>query len=199
MEMSVGTLVTIVLLMAVLGLGIFLVQKIFAGATTSVDLIDDKVMGEINDLFSEKNSDVVVFLGSDQKAKIKRDSQDFGIAIGAQTPDGSATDRDRMTYELSFGEESEDCVSLLGIRSRSQGEAEFAKLMGQKPSGARTETHTFDKYDGADAYARLSFNIPKAFVKCSQKIYVDVVDTKGTSNDADDVNVGGTFFKIQII
>ena len=33
MEMSVGTIVTIVLLMSVLVLGIFMIQKIFSGST----------------------------------------------------------------------------------------------------------------------------------------------------------------------
>jgi len=112
MDMGVGTLVTIVLLMAVLGLGLVLISKVFTGSTDSVDLINDKVMGEINNLFSNNNANVVVKLGADRKAKIKRGSDDFGIAIGAQLPEGgSVTSRDAMKYTLSLGSEQGDCVS----------------------------------------------------------------------------------------
>ena len=47
MEMSVGTIVTIVLLMSVLVLGLVLITNIFSGATSSVKTIDDKVKSEI--------------------------------------------------------------------------------------------------------------------------------------------------------
>ena len=48
MEMSVGTIVTIVLLMSVLILGIFLVQNIFKSAKGAVDLTDKQLKNEIN-------------------------------------------------------------------------------------------------------------------------------------------------------
>ena len=43
MEMSVGTIVTIVLLMAVLVLGLVLVRTIFKNSTESIDSIDEQV------------------------------------------------------------------------------------------------------------------------------------------------------------
>ncbi|MFH1326690.1 MAG: hypothetical protein ABIH59_01020 [archaeon] len=196
MEMSVGTLVTIVLLMAVLGLGLFLVTNIFSGSTDTVDLINDKVIGEINDLFSDSGAAVVVMLGADKKAKIKRGTDDFGIAIGVEV-DGAAS-RDRAKYKLSFPDspETDDCVSQLSTR-KDEGEAKFAEMMGQKPTLRTKETeYSFDEYEGARSYARLSFNIPKTSIKCSQKIYVDVIDNKDSNNP---VGLGGTFFKIQII
>jgi len=50
MEMSVGTIVTIVLLMSVLVLGVFLVQKIFQSSTNVVDQVDQQVQNQINQL-----------------------------------------------------------------------------------------------------------------------------------------------------
>ena len=43
MEMSVGTMVTIILLVTVLVLGIFFVQKIFKSGTSAIDNIDTEV------------------------------------------------------------------------------------------------------------------------------------------------------------
>ena len=183
MDMGVGTLVTIVLLMAVLGLGLVLISKVFTGSTDSVDLINDKVMGEINNLFSDSNANVVVKLGADRKAKIKRGSDDFGIAIGAQLPEGgSVTSRDAMKYTLRLGSEKGDCVS-----NNAVNEAGFKAMMRQAPGTA----YDFDEYESSNLYARIAFDVPKTAIRCSQKILVDVKMKDGTA-------VGGTFFKIEI-
>ena len=50
MEMSVGTIVTIVLLMSVLVLGIFFVSKIFTSSNNAIDSIDSQVQSEINQI-----------------------------------------------------------------------------------------------------------------------------------------------------
>ncbi|MEM3091480.1 MAG: hypothetical protein QXU39_02390, partial [Candidatus Pacearchaeota archaeon] len=50
MEMSVGTMVTIVLLMIVLVLGIFFIQKIFSAGTNAIETIDNQVQNEIQKL-----------------------------------------------------------------------------------------------------------------------------------------------------
>ncbi len=184
MEMSVGTLVTIVLLMAVLGLGLFLIQKIGGGATASVDLINDKVISEINTLFSDEGSNVIVKLGADRKAKIKDDTQDFGIAIGAQTPDGGTAGGNRLQYKLELdNSEQNNCITVLG------GITKVQSLMQQR-TGIWIN---FDGFDGSTAWARIGFNIPKATQKCSQKILIEVKDTKTSEVFA------GTFFKIEII
>ena len=189
MEMSVGTLVTIVLLMAVLGLGLVLISKVFTGSTDSVDLINDKVMGEINNLFSDSNANVVVKLGADRKAKIKRGSDDFGIAIGAQLPEGgSVTSRDTMKYTLSLRSEQGDCVS-----NNAVNEEGFKAMMRQAPGTAQAPgtEYDFDEYESSNLYARIAFDVPKTAIRCSQKILVDVKMKDGTA-------VGGTFFKIEI-
>jgi hypothetical protein len=51
MEMSVGTLVTIVLLLSVLILGLFLTRKIMCAGITITDEIDTRVKNEIKSLF----------------------------------------------------------------------------------------------------------------------------------------------------
>ena len=53
MEMSVGTIVTIVLLMSVLVLGIILIKNIFYGGIKIVDMTNEQLENEINKLFGE--------------------------------------------------------------------------------------------------------------------------------------------------
>jgi uncharacterized protein YneF (UPF0154 family) len=52
MEMSIGTLVTIVLLMAVLILGLFLVRKVMCSGIIVTDQIHEATVNELKDLFS---------------------------------------------------------------------------------------------------------------------------------------------------
>ena len=160
-----------------------MVNKIFSGATDSVDLINDKVIGEINDLFSDQDSYLVVKLGADRKAKIKRGTTDFGVAIGAQNPTGNRVDRSTLEYKLILDNtEQDNCIV------RLRGVYPVKDLIQQ-----RTETWlSFDSFDGSDAFARIAFDIPKAITKCSQKILIDV-------RDENDEVFAGTFFKIEIV
>ncbi len=183
MEMSVGTLVTIVLLVAVLGLGIYLITQIGKGATDSVNTINDRVKSQLNDLLVGEKDSASVLLPSDKKAKIERDTPDFGVAIAAEIPDGSAATRDKLQYKLSLDEdEKNNCLEILG-KERTED------LMKQ-----RTEEYiSFDAFEGPNAYGIISFNIPPAITKCAQKIYVDVREA------GDSEPFAGLWFKIEII
>ena len=67
MELTMGTMVTIVLLVMVLILGGYFVNKIFFSATSSVDQIDAQVRDQINKLFAEDNTRKVVIFPSTRK------------------------------------------------------------------------------------------------------------------------------------
>lgn len=82
MEMSVGTIVTIVLLMSVLILGIFLVQKIFSSSTNAIDTIDNEVQNQIAQLFSDEGNKLAVYPTSrDITIKKKDDLKGFAFSV----------------------------------------------------------------------------------------------------------------------
>lgn len=185
MEMSIGTVVTIVLLMTALALGIVLIQKIFSGATESVDTINEKVMGEINTMFSEEDTSIVIQLGSNDKAKIKSGTDNFGIAVGAQTYDGSVADRERMQFMLDLDtSETGNCFEKIGgTATRNLINHDLKTWIN------------FDKYQGENVYSRISINVPEATAKCSQKILIDVKD----NDKSGDQTIAGSSFTIQVI
>ncbi len=81
MEMSVGTMVTIVLLMVVLVLGIFFVRQIFSAGTDAIYAIDAEVQSEIQKLFAEEGREVGIYPTSRRIELRQGDSGGFAFSI----------------------------------------------------------------------------------------------------------------------
>ncbi len=97
MEMSVGTIVTIVLLMGVLVLGIFLIQNIFSSAKGAIDLTDQQLRNEINKLFSE-DSRISIYPGT-RLVEIKQESTD-GVGLGIRNRLTGIAGTSKFSYEV---------------------------------------------------------------------------------------------------
>ncbi len=105
MEMSVGTIVTIVLLMSFLVLGIFLLQKIFKSGHGAIDMTDDQLRKEIQSLFSDSSESRVVIIPNNQILKIKQgDMDEIGIGITNRLL-GSDAGSAQFAYDLNFIED----------------------------------------------------------------------------------------------
>jgi hypothetical protein len=96
MEMSVGTLVTIVLLMVVLVLGIVLVQKIFGAGTNAIDTVDNEIQDQINKLFSEEGKKLSVYPTSRQ-VTLKKGDDPKGFAFSVKNNDVESAE---FTYSV---------------------------------------------------------------------------------------------------
>ena len=66
MEMTMGTMVTIVLLVTVLILGLVLVRNIFSSGTDAISDIDSAVKGGIRKLFADEGKTLVIYPPSRQ-------------------------------------------------------------------------------------------------------------------------------------
>jgi len=81
LELSIGTIVVLVLAMSMLILGLILIRTIFTGAKYNVQQMNEKVRDEIAKLFVEDRK-AVLYLAED-KANIEQ-GEPFGIAFGIQ-------------------------------------------------------------------------------------------------------------------
>ncbi len=82
MEMSVGTIVTIVLLMAVLVLGLTLVRSIFGSAQGAVDLTDSQLKEEISDIFGDDDlSKLAVYPSTRLKLRKGKELSPLGFSV----------------------------------------------------------------------------------------------------------------------
>jgi len=80
LELSIGTIVILVLAMTMLILGVILVQNIFSGATDAADLTIDQLKGKISTLFGADKK--IAMYPENQQHKIKQgDTGGFGFGI----------------------------------------------------------------------------------------------------------------------
>lgn len=157
MEMSVGTIVTIVLLMSVLVLGIFLVQKIFKTGTSAIDSVDTKIQSEIDRLFSDEDKSVVIYPKEREITIAKGESGGFAFSIlNTEQTEGS------FSYAVSVGEIGEGC-------QLSEEQAE--KLITLGKTGDNINLPSGSKLD--DAYF-VKFAIPKTAPLCQIRYLLDV-------------------------
>jgi len=189
-ELSIGTIVIIVISMSMLILGLVLVRSIFTGATESVDTLNDRVKSEITSLFAREGSKVVVLLGSDRTATITA-GDSIGIGIGAKAPDdlGALQRRDDLEFRLELESEADapsNCLALNGNAVYDWFDYTFV--------GDKTNLVSFDEFDGRDALAIIRVDVPDTTQPCAQKVFVDVVNRAGGNSGA----YAGSSFIIEV-
>jgi hypothetical protein len=146
MELSMSTIVILVLAMSMLILGLVLVKAIFTGAKYNVDQMNDKVKGEIGKLFSEDRK-VVMYLPN-QKAEIKQGS-DWGVGFGIKNFEKSQ----EFVWEVKLMDDTTALKANCGLSSRAETTVE-SWLKGGKTGEAEIPT-------GDDFYTTLRVNVPK--------------------------------------
>lgn len=156
MQMSVGTIVTIVLLMTVLILGLVLVRTIFKGATSNIGDIDQAVKNEINKLFSEDDSRKIVIYPSTREISVKKGKEGgFGFSIrNLEETDGS------FSYEVKAKQSSCDL---------SLSEADKLIHLGRTDSDINVKSGSITE-DGILVKFKISESIPI----CSIRYGIDV-------------------------
>lgn len=158
--MSVGTIVTIVLLMSVLVLGIFLVQRIFESATGAVDLTDEQLQSEINQLFGD--DDKIAIYPSSAYVEIEQEDTD-GVGIGIKNLVTGSSGTSVFSYEVTAGDTT-DC----GV---TKEEAEEWIISGKSEEEISIAS-------GDMITDKILFRIPVGAPLCVQKFWI-TVSTEG--------------------
>ena len=159
MEMSVGTIVTIVLLMTVLILGLVLVRNIFSSATTSIDSIDQAVKNEINKLFTEDNAKKIVVIPTSRVIEIQKGEDELGFGFSI---------RNVLEYDEKFSYDIE-ATEVSCPDSMRLSEAEDLITLGkernniQLPAGSAMSDPVF-----------VRFSIPESAPPCDVRYSINV-------------------------
>lgn len=163
MEMSVGTIVTIVLLMSALVLGLVLTRSIFTTTSDSVDSIDDQVKGEIQNLFGSEGEKLVVSLGGKNTATVKQGEENFGIPFGfaPDNPQAWGLDKHNCRYSIKANPGSGYCSS------KGWANPEKDIITGSKDV-------IFDSVDQTSGYALMKITVPESCPPCLQRFSITV-------------------------
>jgi hypothetical protein len=111
MELSIGTIVILVIGMAMLILGLVLVRTIFTGAQYNVNALNKNVEAEINKLFNEKGGRVFVYLPNNQ-ADVKK-GQSYGVAFAVKNDVEGETAPGKFTYQVVATSVQKGCALTL--------------------------------------------------------------------------------------
>lgn len=109
MEMSVGTIVTLVLLMTALILGLILTKTIFTSSTDNIKTIDQNVKNEINKLFSSDDTKKIVVIPDSRSITLKKGESDAGFGFSIRNTETSDL---TFSYTVAATEVQASCKSL---------------------------------------------------------------------------------------
>lgn len=157
-ELSISTIVIIVLAMSMLILGLVLVKSIFTGANYNVDQMNNKVKDEINKLFVEDKRTVVYLPNS--LAQIKQ-GDSWGIAFAIKNLNTGTATAGSFTYSVA--------VSDPNVRQKcGLGEAEINSWI------TTGQADTISIAPGQTSYNLVRLQIPEASPLCIVRFHLDV-------------------------
>ena len=174
LELSIGTIVIIVLAMSMLILGIVLVRNIFSGSSENILQMNEKVKDQINKLFVEDKRTVVYL--SNQIAKIDQ-NKDWGIPFGIKNLQRGTADVGDFSYEVVVSDP--DVKKKCGL-----GESDIEKWIVT----GRADSMTIAP--GQAYYGIIRFLIPVNAPLCTVRFHIDVkMDGDVYATDFFDVEV----------
>jgi len=176
MELSVGTIVVLVLAMTMLIMGIVLVRSIFKGATYNVDVLNEKVKGEINKLFTEESA-LVLYLPN-FLAEAKQGAQ-YGVAFGIKNLETGTAQPGTFSYTVTLADPA-GAKAKCGIESSA--------IMNWIEVGQQQTS--FSIAPGKSDYKLVRFRIPTNAPLCLVRFQIEVME--GT------VSYATSFFDLQI-
>jgi len=162
-ELSVGTIVVLVLAMTMLIMGIVLIRGIFRGATYNVKSLNEKVRGEINKLFTEDDK-LVIFL-AENIAKVEQ-GDDFGVAFGIKNLETGTTQAGIFSSDVVVSNPSE-VQSKCGISSSVVENWMTGKSEANIPISP-----------GQVGHGLVRFNIPKTAPLCTIRFRINIEKDK---------------------
>lgn len=170
MEMSVGTIVTIVLLMSVLVLGIFLVQKVFRSGTNAIDTIDSEVQNQITQLFTDNQNARLAVYPTSQELSIKKGDNPKGFAFSVRN-----NDVEEATFSFTLvAADISDCGSTMTEEKANDFISASFTDFGVGPGNTQNKL--------------VKFNVPEEAPPCLI-VYLLEVQKDGTHYDGADIFV----------
>lgn len=189
-EMSLSTIITIVLSVVFLILALIVLRNMYEFQTESVGAVQDKTLAEINKLYlsgDEDTNKISISLGSEKLAKVRAGTETFGVEIAAGTISGARIQNGSdLQFKLWLDETAPtNCVKIIGKTATT------AMVASKLDTWLNSERFA-DSAGGIVVY----LSIPPATRTCTQKIYVQARDK--TTNPEGEI-ISQDFFTLQVL
>ncbi len=169
-EMSVTTLVVIVIAVVMLILGLVFVRQIFKTATESMTVMDSQIKTKLNKMFEEEGYPVAVLT---KVVTVKRGTEAFSIPIAFQTQSGEGAVDVSLEYKVEL--KGGDCIGTenwIISPELERKSKDFSTVVADK------------------AYLDIVLSVPKTVAKCRQIIKISVYEPDyGESYDTFTLNI----------
>ncbi len=169
MEMSVGTIVTIVLLVTLLILGVVLVKNIFSSATSVVDLTNQQLTNQISQLFSQDSKTAIY---PDTRLIVIKQDTTNGAGLGIQNLLQGSPGDTTFSYVVNVSDSDSSLQSKCGINGAT---AENWIVAGGEEDNMAIPS-------GGSASQKILFQIPTGAPLCVVGFNVNVYDTVNGSS-----------------
>jgi len=160
MELSIGTIVIIVLSISMLILGLILIKTIFTSGIRSVNQIDSKVRSAIDNMFIDSKNLKMAIYPSDKKIRINQGTQGEGFAYSVRNTDLETRD---FTYIMTVD-------PAFDIRDKCRINVKEAEDWIVNPTGSFTLVGSANMDDPE----LILFNIPESAPLCTVIYRLDV-------------------------
>jgi hypothetical protein len=191
-EMSMSTIIIIVLSVIFLILGLVLLKNIFGTATSSLATIDDKLKTQMASLFADEDQPIFI-KPEDGVLKIRAGTTNFGFILGGKSKYGNDVKRGDIQFKLTLDKKgSGNCYSKIGEAKIKQW------FVGSSIAASDTDNiyNSMDDYRDDMAFQRIQIDIPSGTVLCTQKVFYDVIDKSDTTQT---LPIGGGSFTIEVL
>jgi hypothetical protein len=111
MEMSVGTIVTIVLLMSALVLGLILTKIVYKSSANAISSIDEGVRNQLDQAFQKDDSKKVV-ISPGRTVSVKKGGEDAGFGFSIRNIGATAT----FSYTIKYMDS--DCSTTANVANK---------------------------------------------------------------------------------
>ena len=164
MEMSMGMIVTIVLIVSVMIIGLVLIQKIGKSATGAIDLTDQQLQSKINEIFSDSEDQRSVLFPRTGEIEIKKGKSD---AVGIMIINQLESLEETFSFETSLADKG----------SCNMDDTQLESFIDSGGSRASIRLASGDKSNAL----KIFFKIPESATLCSNIIYqIDISKGDGT-------------------
>jgi|WetSurMetagenome_2_1015567.scaffolds.fasta_scaffold174179_2 hypothetical protein len=173
-ELSIGTIVIIVIAMSMLILGLVLVRTIFTSAITSVTSIDAGVKNKIQQMFSEDEQKKIALIPDQGIIELKQGEIGSGFALSIRnTPGGGATSKYSYAVSVADPDIQTKCgyseLNMIGPNGKASITA-----------GKRMDDITLADGNAMDTPVHVRFSVAEDAPICIFRLQVSVTEVGGT-------------------